>query len=716
MLKVIFTLDYEIHGNGEGSPYELMIEPTARMLRLFDEYGAKLTIMADIGEILRFKDYAERNPSDDFHYAEIVAQLQDAIRRGHDVQLHIHSSYFNATFDGRSWVQDWSEYNFAGLNLDRMRQLVKQGKEFLESILRPVDPNYRCVAFRAANWSVSPATNVAKALLDNDITIDTSVFKYGRRDGLVMFDYSTAYSDVLPWPASEKDLCVKDDQSRLWEFPIYCENRWIGAFLTANRIYRAAQGRNHRIAAPPATGQPSEKSGSSPKRSLASKLTVLTKRHAWKADFNQCTGRQLVGALERAERKTQGVSNDVPFVLIGHSKIFSRWNEKSLRPFLQSVAENPKRFSFGVFEPPINKYDVDGNQRMKAASSDATASTLNARPCGKQSDELAGLSAIAATLPEISRFVIITPAHNEQNLISQTIDSVLRQTVKPARWVIVDDRSTDKTREIAERYVAQHEFISVISVPKSEGRTFGRKAVAFNLGVKELAGFDYDFIGNIDADMTLPPDYFQRILEEFAADPKLGLSGGAVCTMHKGHYVDQDNALNSVGGALQLFRRECFDAIGGGYLPLEYGGIDTAAEIFSRMKGWKVRKVPSVKTYEGRATGTADRSPLKASFRKGERFHSLGYGLGLQFIRSLYRIADRPFVICSFVEFAGYVSAAMRRRPVVLSPQAVQSWRNERWNTLAEKFFSRLPVLRNILGRARHVSPIEVAEHSKPLA
>ena len=231
MLKLIFSLDYEIHGNGEGSPYELMIEPTSRMLRLFDEYGAKLTIMADIGEILRFKDHAERNPKDDFHYAEIVAQLQDAVRRGHDVQLHIHSSYFNAKFDGRSWVQDWSEYNFAGLNLDRMRTMVRQGKEFLESILRPVDPDYRCVAFRAANWSVSPGTNVARALLDNGIQIDTSVFKYGQRSGLVTFDYSNAHSEIIPWPASERNLCKKDEKSRLWEFPIYCEDRWIGAFL-----------------------------------------------------------------------------------------------------------------------------------------------------------------------------------------------------------------------------------------------------------------------------------------------------------------------------------------------------------------------------------------------------------------------------------------------------------------------------------------------------
>jgi len=149
MLKVIFTLDYEIHGNGEGSPYELMIEPTARLLGLFDQHGAKLTIMADIAEILRFKEYAEHGPEDKFRYRDIVAQLQDAVARGHDVQLHIHSSYFNAAFDGRRWVQDWSEYNFAGLGLERMTGMVRQGREFLESILRPVKAGWQPINLKS---------------------------------------------------------------------------------------------------------------------------------------------------------------------------------------------------------------------------------------------------------------------------------------------------------------------------------------------------------------------------------------------------------------------------------------------------------------------------------------------------------------------------------------------------------------------------------------
>ncbi|MGD0812287.1 MAG: hypothetical protein ABSA83_01675 [Verrucomicrobiota bacterium] len=349
MLKVIFTLDYEIHGNGEGCPRELMTEPTGRLLRLFDNYGAKLTIMADIAEILKFKEYAEKQKRDDYHYQDIVSQLQEAVARGHDVQLHIHSSYFNATHNGRQWVQDWGEYDFARLSLDRMSGMIKEGREFLESILKPVNSAYRCIAFRAANWSVSPSQNVVKALVDNEIEIDTSIFKYGRRTGLVTFDYSKAQSEIVPWLASEEDLCLQDNRSRLWEFPIYSEKRWIGAFLAPNRVYRLAQSARHRVDHPPSghasfgLTSPVRPSG------LAGRLSQVTRKHAWKADFNQCTGRQLIRALHRAERKTTGMTDDLPFILIGHSKLFNSLNERSLRPFLEFVAQNKDRFGFGTF-------------------------------------------------------------------------------------------------------------------------------------------------------------------------------------------------------------------------------------------------------------------------------------------------------------------------------------------------------------------------------
>jgi hypothetical protein len=349
MLKAVFTLDYEIHGNGEGCPYALMVEPTLRMLRQFDQYGAKLTIMADIAEILKFKEYAEKHGRDDYHYAKIVAQLRDAIRRGHDVQLHIHSSYFNARHEDGRWVQDWSEYDFAGLSLERMKTIVRRGKEFLESLLQPVDPNYKCIVFRAANWSVCPSKHVVQALVANGIKIDSSVFKYGRRENLVHFDYTAAHSTTLPWKANEDNICAEDPQGRLLEFPIYSENRWLGAFLTPQRIYRLWLSNLHKLSRNGKDKPPALPATAGFKSNGGAKHRTLTPRYAWKADFNQCSGPQLVRALQRAEADYSGSGVEVPFVLIGHSKLYNRLNEWSLRPFLSFVARHSRRFGFAKF-------------------------------------------------------------------------------------------------------------------------------------------------------------------------------------------------------------------------------------------------------------------------------------------------------------------------------------------------------------------------------
>ncbi|MBW2660860.1 MAG: hypothetical protein JRD93_02465 [Deltaproteobacteria bacterium] len=344
MLRVIFTLDYEIHGNGDGCPRTLMVEPTDRLLRLFEEYGAKLTIMADVAEILKFKEYKEEVGRDDYRYDAIVDQLRSALSRGHDVQLHIHSSYFRAHHNQGRWCQDWSEYNFADLPYDRMVWMVRTGKKFLETFLRPVNQKYRCIAFRAANWCVSPSRNVVKALLANNIIIDTSVFKGGRRQGLVNFEYSDAYHHMRPWPASLDDICRYASDSRLWEFPIYTEQRRIVSFLSINRFYRALLDKFHRMPLIPLPEQ-----DSLPIRKVTKpRLPSFLRKHSWKADFNQCSGRQLIHALLRAERQTSA-TEIIPFVLIGHPKLFTSWNETALRPFLEFVFKQGMRFGFGTF-------------------------------------------------------------------------------------------------------------------------------------------------------------------------------------------------------------------------------------------------------------------------------------------------------------------------------------------------------------------------------
>jgi len=317
-----------------------MVENTDRMIDLFDRYGARLTIMADVAEIQCFKRHLDETGRDEFAYDAIVKQLRRVVATGHDVQLHIHPSYYNAEWRDGRWRQDYASYDLTRLGYERLSAIIGRGKQFLESALRPTNPSYTCSVFRAANWSMQPSGDIVRALTSNGIRIDTSVFKYGRRNGLVRFDYKDAWSDVVPWPASERDVCLRDPASSLLEVPIYAEPRWIGAFLNWQRLYRVAQSRLHSL------GNDLETSS---QRSRFSRIWELLGKHAWKLDFNQCTGRELIGGLRRAEVKTRDANCDLPVVLIAHSKLFTRANARSVEPLLQFVVENGTRFRFGMF-------------------------------------------------------------------------------------------------------------------------------------------------------------------------------------------------------------------------------------------------------------------------------------------------------------------------------------------------------------------------------
>ncbi len=367
---VIFTLDYEIHGNGEGDPHELIVEPTDRMLKLFDHYGAKLTILADVGEILKFKEYYESTGDDKFSYQPIKAQLQRAITTGHDVQLHIHSSYFNSQYDGKRWKQYWPEYSLADLPYPRLDELISTGKQFLERILREVVPEYTCTVFRAANWSMMPSKNLSRSLVKNSIDIDTSVFKYGQREGRVTFNYEDAFSALLPWPADINNICKLDQDSELLEVPIYCEQRKIWDFITPNRLFRVVQASFHRHPKSDELDDGMVEKIQVPLNGgyLSKIKRLLTEKHALKMDFNQCTGKQLIKMARNIQEKYGHISGQIPVVAIGHSKIFTKGNERSLSGFLKYVNNEANPWYFAIFrEFDLNQLRNVAKQKKLAA-------------------------------------------------------------------------------------------------------------------------------------------------------------------------------------------------------------------------------------------------------------------------------------------------------------------------------------------------------------
>ena len=352
MFRLLFTLDYEIHGNGDGDPRELLIEPTARMMASFRRYGAKITILADVAEILKFQEYYAQMGEDRYSIRAIERQLQDAVRQGHDVQLHLHTSYFGAVYRKGSWRQNYVHYDLARLPYETISAMVRRGKDYLVGLLSPIDPGYRCIAFRAANWSMHPSENIARALIEHGIIIDTSVFKGGAQQGMVDFDYADAYHALIPWPAAVGDVCRRDPHGKLFEFPIYCEPKPLSHFLTENRLYNYYQLRRHPLPRGLKQGASGEEATPSPTRcqepSRERVLPAVTKKRPWKLDFNQCTAQQIIRACESIRDEYSGSSVDIPIVLIGHSKLYTHRNERDLERLL-AWANKAEGFAFGVF-------------------------------------------------------------------------------------------------------------------------------------------------------------------------------------------------------------------------------------------------------------------------------------------------------------------------------------------------------------------------------
>ena len=247
---------------------------------------------------------------------------------------------------------------------------------------------------------------------------------------------------------------------------------------------------------------------------------------------------------------------------------------------------------------------------------------------------------------------LVTPALNEQGFIERTIESVLSQTVLPVKWIIVDDGSSDRTAAIAQTYANHYPWITVVRRPAGSARSFASKARSFAAGCEQLKDVRYDYIGNLDADILLTPEYYERLFGFFEADARLGIAGGKFYEIAKDgsrHIVR--NSPDSVRGAVQMFRKRCYEDVGG-YRPLALGGIDSAAEITARWKGWRVHTFPDLTVLHLRPTGRG--SPLLSSVRAGIKDRSLGYYGLFEVVRCGALLTERPYVVGGLGRLVGY--------------------------------------------------------------
>lgn len=274
------------------------------------------------------------------------------------------------------------------------------------------------------------------------------------------------------------------------------------------------------------------------------------------------------------------------------------------------------------------------------------------------------------------KYIIITPAYNEEKNIEKTLSSVVRQSLLPFQWVIISDGSTDGTDDIIKKYQMEFDFITFLRIDREKKHSFGAKVHAINYGYERVKDNDYDFIGILDADVSFDAGYFQKLINRFHENPKLGIGGGNIVQYIDGQYEARKKDINTVAGAVQFFRRECFE-ISGGFIPIEYGGEDAAVEFIARMNGWIVQTFADLEVihygFVGRGSGTR----LKARFKWGKMNYVLGYHPLYECIRCIYRASEKPFLLGSFYELIGFFSAWIKKEAKQLPPEVISFLRKE---------------------------------------
>jgi biofilm PGA synthesis N-glycosyltransferase PgaC len=283
---------------------------------------------------------------------------------------------------------------------------------------------------------------------------------------------------------------------------------------------------------------------------------------------------------------------------------------------------------------------------------------------------------------ESLKYVVITPARNEARFIELTLKSVANQTVLPRKWVIVSDGSTDGTDDIVKKYVARHPWIELVRMPERAERHFAGKVHAFNAGYAKVSDSENDVIVSLDADISFENDYFAFLLEKLSADEALGLVGTPFQEVSGETYDYRFVNIEHVSGACQVFRRECFEAVGG-YMPVKGGSIDHIAVITARMKGWKTRTFTEKSCLHHRTMGTAGRTLLKSRFKLGIKDYSVGNHPMWEFFRTARQMTLHPVLTGGLALAAGYLWGVVRQVPRPISSDLIAFHQREQMQRLS---------------------------------
>ncbi len=279
----------------------------------------------------------------------------------------------------------------------------------------------------------------------------------------------------------------------------------------------------------------------------------------------------------------------------------------------------------------------------------------------------------------MKQYVIITPARDEEEHIEKTILSVVAQTIRPAQWIIVNDGSRDNTGAIIDRYAKQYPWITARHRPNRGYREAGGGVMnTFYDGYALIDVPRWDFLMKLDADLSFGADYFERCLAEFEREPRLGIGGGAIYHDENGELKLEDNPKFHVRGATKIYRRECWEAIGG---LLRAPGWDTIDEVKANMLGWTTRSFLDLRVSHQRFTGAAD-GAWKDCIKNGRANYITGYHPLFMLMKCVRRIGVKPYATGAIGLWWGYMSSYWKRTPRVDDLKLIRYTRNQQMRRL----------------------------------
>jgi biofilm PGA synthesis N-glycosyltransferase PgaC len=272
------------------------------------------------------------------------------------------------------------------------------------------------------------------------------------------------------------------------------------------------------------------------------------------------------------------------------------------------------------------------------------------------------------------KYVIVSPVRDEEEYVQRTIDCVLSQTIRPAEWVIVDDGSGDGTARIIDQYAEKYSWIRIIHRVDRGERIPGTGVMeAFYDGYNRLQCQDWEFIVKLDGDVGLDPDYFQRCFEHLCNDPALGMCGGTMYCPRDGQLSIESNPQFHVRGPIKLYRRACWNAIGG---LLKTTGWDSLDEFQANRLGWRTKSFSEIKVIHYRPTG-AVQGAWRDGIKMGRASYIAGYHPVFMAAKCIKRLVQTPFIVVAIAHAYGFLSGYLQRIPQVQDRELIRYVRKQ---------------------------------------